>query len=159
MVMADTIAVMNGGRIEQLGSPADIYEKPRTRFVANFLGASNLMKVRVVDAGTGRVAMGDGIELAVDPGGLEPADGEVMIGIRPEKVRLAPPGEPGLPPNSVEAVVTDASFVGVATQYLVRTAVGDELSAVAQNVGGHRFAPGDHVVAAWEPEHTFAVHG
>jgi spermidine/putrescine transport system ATP-binding protein len=163
MVMADTIAVMSEGRIEQLGSPTEIYEIPRSRFVANFLGASNLMRVRVVDARTGKVVMADGTELEVDPGNLDTGDqagdDEILIGTRPEKIRLARPGEPGLPRNSLEVVVTDASFIGVATKYLVRTAVGDELSAVIQNIGADRHTPGDHVLAAWEPAHTFAVRG
>jgi len=159
MTMADTIAVMNEGRIEQLGSPTEIYERPRSRFVANFLGASNLMSVRVIDAEAGRVKMADGVELGVDPDALEASEGEILVGIRPEKIRLAMPGDSDLPRNSLEVVVTDASFIGVATQYLVRTSTGAELSAVAQNVGAHRYSPGDHVLATWEPGHTFAVHG
>ncbi len=159
MIMADTIAVMSEGSIEQLGSPTEIYEKPRSRFVANFLGASNLMRVRVVDARTGRVVMADGTELEVDPDNLHTGDHEILIGIRPEKIHLALPGQPGLSRNSLEVVVTDASFIGVATRYLVRTAAGDELSAVIQNIGADRHTPGEHVLAAWEPAHTFAVHG
>ncbi len=77
--------------------------------------------------------------------------------MRPEKVRLAAPDTPGLPPNQIEGRIVDGSFIGVSTQYLVSTAMGTDLTVVVQNMEGVRFAPGDSVVAAWLPEHTFLV--
>ena len=83
MTMADTIAVMNGGRIEQLGSPTELYERPRTAFVAGFLGKSNLLE-GVVE-GSGSVRLDDDTVIRADTG---QASGRVAIGVRPEKVSL-----------------------------------------------------------------------
>ena len=93
MSMADTIAVMNGGRIEQAGSATDLYERPRTAFVANFLGVSNLIDGTVT--GDQRIATHDGAQLhAPACAGMT---GEVQIGVRPEKITLIPDGraDPG----------------------------------------------------------------
>ena len=84
MTMADTIAVMNGGRIEQLGTPADLYERPRTAFVAGFLGKSNLLEGTV--AGDGVIRLVDGSELRASTNGSR---GTVSVGVRPEKISLA----------------------------------------------------------------------
>ena len=83
MTMADTIAVMNLGKIEQLGSPTDLYERPRTAFVANFLGTSNLLGGTV--EGTDSVRLPDGSVVTVDTAGRT---GSVAVGVRPEKIRL-----------------------------------------------------------------------
>jgi spermidine/putrescine transport system ATP-binding protein len=159
MTMADTIAVMNMGRIERLGAPTDIYDDPRSSFVANFLGASNLMEVTVVDASSGVVAMADGTRLRTTSTSLLAGGATAKVGVRPEKVRLAAAGAPGLGENAIEADITDAAFIGVSTQYLLRTTVGTVLNVVVQNVEGGRFAPGDRVIAAWSPQHTFVVQG
>ena len=159
MTMADTIAVMNMGRIERLGAPTDIYDDPRSSFVANFLGASNLMEVGVVDASSGRLALGDGTQLHTSGPGLAPGEATAKIGVRPEKIRLARVGTAGLPENAIEADITDAAFIGVSTQYLLRSTVGTVLNVVVQNIEADRFAPGDRVVAAWSPQHTFVVRG
>ncbi len=166
MTMADTIAVMNEGRIEQLGSPGELYESPHTTFVANFLGQSNLIAATV----TGR--SGDDLEVAV--GGRRLAlplsrnrsdvtsPGDVLIGVRPEKVTMLHPGQAvreGL--NHLEGgVVTDASFTGVSTQYLVRMPWGQQLTVFAQNLAvGGVLAAGSPVTLTWEPAHTFALQG
>ena len=104
MTMADAIAVMNRGRIEQLGPPNELYERPATAFVAGFLGVSNLLHGTVV--GPARVKLDVGDEVAADPGDRT---GRVAIGIRPEKIRLgapdpgdnALPAPSGRPPTSV----------------------------------------------------------
>lgn len=89
MTMADTVAVMNGGRVEQLGAPADLYENPRTTFVANFLGTSNLIEGEVVSTGTEVVVSAGGGKLRL-PGSRcqAPATGggRLLLGIRPEKI-------------------------------------------------------------------------
>ena len=88
MTMADTIAVMNGGRIEQLGSPTELYERPRTEFVAGFLGKSNLLAGEVDGPGTVRLA--DGTRA---PRLDERQRGAVSIGVRPEKIACGAGGE------------------------------------------------------------------
>jgi spermidine/putrescine transport system ATP-binding protein len=158
MTMADTIAVMNSGVIEQLGDPADLYERPHTTFVANFLGQSNLL--------AGTVAGSDGDALVVDVRGQSMRvlrsrgsshDGAVWFGVRPEKLRIAT-GEP-LPSsgNHLSGTVTDASFTGVSTQYLVRLDWGQEINVVQQNDGTPPLRPGQLVTVQWAPEHGFAL--
>jgi spermidine/putrescine transport system ATP-binding protein len=159
LTMADTIAVMHNGRIERMGAPAEIYDDPRTGFVASFLGASNMMTADVIDASRGTIALVEsGIHLRVAPGSIEPGESRLRIGVRPEKLHLAaideqPPGE-----NSVEGVVTDASFIGVSTHYLIRSERVGQITAMVQNLSSRRFAPGERVKVGWLPQHTFVVH-
>ncbi|MEO6502478.1 MAG: ABC transporter ATP-binding protein [Jatrophihabitantaceae bacterium] len=163
MTMADTIAVMNAGRIEQLGAPADLYENPATTFAANFLGQSNLIRATVEqrhqDAAT--VALPSGT-VRVPAGRLPGGVNEVWVGVRPEKITLHGDNEHGETVDGLNriagAVVTDASFMGVSTQYLVRMPWGQQLMVFEQNrgnVGLHR--PGDQVSLSFAAEHTFAL--
>jgi spermidine/putrescine transport system ATP-binding protein len=165
MTMADTIAVMNAGRIEQLGAPAELYENPATTFTANFLGQSNLIRATVRDRqpDSATVALPIGT-LRVPASRLPAGIDDVWVGVRPEKISVE--GEPGLGEpagpvalNRISAsVVTDASFMGVSTQYLVRTPWGQELTVFEQNRGSagiHR--PGDEVSLSFSAEHTFAL--
>ncbi|MFJ8831410.1 ABC transporter ATP-binding protein [Micromonospora aurantiaca] len=160
MTMADTVAVMNAGRIEQLGAPADIYEYPATSFVANFLGQSNLL---AAEAG-GRAAddvlvTAHGSRFSVPAGRARLTDGPAFLGVRPEKLHLVDgPDRVPVGHQHVGGVVTDASYVGVSTQYLVRTAWGSELSAFAANSGlGGQLAVGTTVTAHWDPRHAFLL--
>jgi spermidine/putrescine transport system ATP-binding protein len=148
MTMADTIAVMNVGKIEQLGSPTELYERPRTAFVANFLGTSNLLEGSV--EGPGSVRLGDGTLVEVETGG---ASGRVAVGVRPEKVRLGA----GLP-NRLSGRVKESAYIGVATQIVVTTAVGD-VSVFHQNseTGGLVPAPGENVTVSWRADSGFVV--
>ena len=130
--MADAIAVMNKGRIEQLGPPSELYEKPATAFVAGFLGVSNLLHGSVTDRGRVRLDTGD--EIAADPG---ERTGRVAVGIRPEKIRIGPPGEGD---NSLAGTVKETAYVGVATQYVVETGAGT-LIVYVQNDGSGTLAP------------------
>ena len=148
MTMADTIAVMNQGRIEQLGAPNDLYERPRTAFVAGFLGKSNLLDATV--SGEGVVQLLDGSELRARTNGNR---GPVAIGVRPEKIRL---GDAGV--NRLSGTVKESAYIGVATEVVVATSVG-ELTVFHQNVetGGGAPAPGSPVTLSWEPDATFVV--
>jgi spermidine/putrescine transport system ATP-binding protein len=153
MTMADVIAVMNHGRIEQLGSPTELYERPRTAFVAGFLGVSNLLHGTVVAGG--RVRLETGEEVAVSPALLEGRSGRVSVGVRPEKLRL---GEPGSGENALPGRVKESAYVGVSTQYVVETAAG-ELDVYAQNArAGEALArTAEAVTVSWSPECTFIV--
>lgn len=153
MTMADTIAVMHQGRIERLGEPAEIYDDPRTPFVAGFLGASNLMEGRL--SGT-RVALANGTTVHLTERAARVGSGQVHIGVRPEKVSIYMSDDPMTPVNQLSGRIVDASFVGVSTHYLVDVSGVGELAVVVQNLG-KRFAPGTDVVVAWRPEHTFLV--
>lgn len=149
MTMADTIAVMHRGRVEQLGEPAELYERPRTEFVAGFLGVSNLLRGSVI--GPDRVRIDAGDELTVALGGRT---GTIAVGVRPEKLRLGPPDEGE---NTLSGTVKETAYVGVATQYIVGTGAGD-LVVYAQNTDGSRpLATGSVAQLSWSPECTFVV--
>jgi spermidine/putrescine transport system ATP-binding protein len=158
MTMADTIAVMNSGVIEQLGDPADLYERPHTTFVANFLGQSNLLP--------GTVTGGDGEQLVIDVRGhklrvprsrCSSQTGSVWFGVRPEKLRIASTQPGAHRGNELSGTVTDASFTGVSTQYLVELGWDHEITVVQQNDGTPPLRPGEHVTVQWAPEHGFAL--
>jgi spermidine/putrescine transport system ATP-binding protein len=148
MTMADQIVIMNHGRIEQQGTPSQLYERPKTAFVAGFLGVSNLLHGEV--AGANRVRLGDGTEVEVP---LDGRTGPVQIGVRPEKLRL---GEEG--PNSLMGAVTESAYIGVSTQYLVGTPAGDVTVYVQNDRPGARgVSTGDTVTVSWSPDCSFVV--
>jgi spermidine/putrescine transport system ATP-binding protein len=159
MTMADTIAVMNEGKIEQMGSPIQIYEHPKTAFVANFLGQTNLFE--------GTVAGIEGDELAVKVKDVvfhvpltstEIRSGRIVFGVRPEKVKIVDQGKTGLPKNQINGSIKLTAFVGVSTQYEVITNWGQEISAFEQNIDPSDLGrPGQAVTLAWEPRHTFVL--
>jgi spermidine/putrescine transport system ATP-binding protein len=161
MSMADAIAVMNLGHIEQMGTATDLYERPRTEFVANFLGISNLLDGRVTgrDGATATFETTAGATLHV-PADRLPATGGggARVGVRPEKLRLAVAETAAPAGNVLRGHVTDASYLGVMTQYVIRAGESD-LTVVAQNTGGglETLGPGREVVVSWEPHHTFVV--
>jgi spermidine/putrescine transport system ATP-binding protein len=151
MTMADQIAVMNHGRIEQLGTPTALYETPSTAFVAGFLGVSNLIPGTV--SGSDTVRLRSGPEVRVRTDALAGRTGEVAVGIRPEKIEL---GEGQA--NSLEGTVVEQAYVGVSTQYIVETGCG-RLTVYRQNasVGLNGAAPGQKLTLSWSPDSTFVV--
>ncbi|MGH2429654.1 MAG: ABC transporter ATP-binding protein [Candidatus Limnocylindria bacterium] len=167
MTMSDRIAVMRHGRIEQLGTPEELYERPATEFVAGFLGVSNLLdgEVAARNGQFAQVRLTDGtLVLALS----EPMDGSsrVRIGVRPEKLKVialddAQPTTPVGASNTLEGTILDASYVGVSTQYLVETADGHRLTVYAQNLetsgASEVLADGQRVRLAWKPQHTFVI--
>jgi spermidine/putrescine transport system ATP-binding protein len=161
MTMADTIAVMNAGIIEQMGAPDELYENPRTTFVANFLGQSNLIEgtIRSRDGDLTSVDM-HGIAISVPKARTHAEGDQGWVGIRPEKVLIGDEGEAlDAPGNTIPGgVVTDVSFVGVSTQYLVRMPWGQEVQVFEQNTGRRRiFRHGDKVELSWRPEYAFLL--
>lgn len=161
MTMADTVAVMNKGRIEQMGAPEELYELPRTVFVANFLGKSNLFLVDVV-GGNDQAIHTDlaGSTITVPRARTERDSGPITIGIRPEKLRLhreAPADTTGsnvLGPGRI----TDVSFIGVSTEYTVEVPGVGEIEVFSQNVdAGPAGAVGDEVWLSWHIDHTFGL--
>jgi spermidine/putrescine transport system ATP-binding protein len=152
MTMADQIAVMNKGKIEQLGTPDELYERPKTAFVAGFLGISNLLRGTV--AGEDTVRLADGTTIRVKPGALAGRSGEVAVGIRPEKI--SPEASGGA--NTLPGKIKESAYIGVSTQYIVKTQHGDVTVVVLNDRPGtvpHR--AGDQLTLSWEPEATFVV--
>jgi iron(III) transport system ATP-binding protein len=156
MVTSDRIAVMNAGRIEQVGTPTEIYERPATAFVARFIGRTNLLRGQV-DA-DGRVACEGGLELRVPAGPEHPADATVSVSIRPHAIALEPatgPADAGAPAarpslNVFPGTVTRAAYFGDAMDYQV--AITD--TATTLRVAGPpapRFAVDQAVVVRIEP--------
>jgi spermidine/putrescine transport system ATP-binding protein len=150
MTMADRIAIMNVGRIEQLGAPAELYEFPRTAFVAGFLGISNLLPGKV--AGRGLVRLDEGTEVRVPAEALDGRKDRVAVGVRPEKIRLGPgSGED----NRLAASLLESAYVGVATQYVLQTRAGNVSVYVQNSAPGARQQNPTEI--SWNPDSTFVV--
>jgi spermidine/putrescine transport system ATP-binding protein len=165
MTMADEIAVMNEGRIEQAGSATDLYETPRTEFVANFLGDCNLIDGSLQSRGGGDADFEthDGAHLRVPATRIDPSvnGAAVRVGVRPEKLTLLP-ADIGPPDgaNVLRGRIELASFLGTAIQYVVHTAGGEEFTAIEQNRRGSSpdsLGPGRDVLLAWDPAHSILV--
>jgi len=161
MTMADTVAVMNKGQIEQMGAPEELYELPRTAFVASFLGQSNLFTGPVISS-TGDVIVVEvgGRKIAVPRERAQRHAGDVTIGVRPEKLVLhttAPKAAAGT--NLIgPGRIVDVSFSGVSTQYLVAVPGLGELVVFAQNmVFGPVVTTGAEVWLTWTVDHGFGL--
>ena len=151
MTMADRIAVMNDGRIDQLGTPDELYERPQTAFVAGFLGISNLLHGTV--SATDGVRLDDGTTVRVPADSVRGRSGSVAVGIRPEKIR--PDGQDT---NTLQGVVKERAYIGVSTQYIVETRNGNITVVVLNDRPGTvPHTPGDHLTLSWDPEATFVV--
>lgn len=166
MTMSDRIAVMRSGRIEQVGPPEDVYERPATEFVAGFLGASNLLdgSVGPPDGAFRTIELASGERVRVPAGSVEGTPQRIRLGVRPEKIRIAGGTEGATTngDNSIEGTVRDATFVGVSNVYTVATRDGHVVTVYAQNLGTSTDrppAPGETVTLSWHPEHTFVVSG
>lgn len=141
--MSDRIAVFNRGRIEQVGSPADVYERPATAFVAGFVGTSNLLSGQAAKAVLG-------------------AEGTYTV--RPEKIRLAGV-EDGVGDDETSAVgrITDVIYLGSDTRYIVELDVGGALVVTQQNLVTSSTEAlerqGDRVRLVWKRQHSLPVQG
>ena len=158
ITMSDRIAVMNQGRIHQLGTPVDIYERPASRFVAEFIGEVNMLEATVVggDGARTEVLLPSGNRLTCAPVGADnlPPGAQVVIAIRPQRVLLAPEGDVDPTENAVvPGELRELLFLGDSTRGTVRLADGSELVATRYNEAGtHPFGllrPGDKVDAGW----------
>jgi spermidine/putrescine transport system ATP-binding protein len=162
MTMSDRIAVMNGGVVEQLATPRELYQRPASSFVAGFIGTSNLLTLRVDRREDGALIMdlGEGERiLAIDPG-----DGfgepESTVTVRPEWIKLAA-GEVGARERTshVGGTVADVVYLGSVTQLIVELRTGERLTVHRLNdeVGAVDPRPGDRVALHWAAEHSFVI--
>jgi iron(III) transport system ATP-binding protein len=152
MTTSDVIAVMNAGKIEQAGSPEEIYDRPRSEFVARFIGMSNVVKGKTLDAD--RVAIA-GTPLRVTGGPLKPG-GETAVSVRQHIIRLSAK-QPESTENVLPAKVTRQVFLGSSRDYLVELADGTPLRVVTS--AGEGIAPGSAVWLQLPPERCRALTG
>lgn len=163
MSMSDRLAVMSQGRIEQIGTPAEVYDHPETEFVASFLGASNLIPGTLVERGdtVSTVQLEDGEVIKIHTQALKNVAGDkVKIGVRPEKFHILAEGEAEHPGwNLIEAMVGVSVYLGVSRQYMMESKKKRSLSVYAQNAGRHDgdIKEGETVRLTWNPAHTFVV--
>ncbi len=161
LTMSDRIAIMDRGRVEQVGEPEEVYERPATTFVAGFIGVSNLMPATVV--GSGRVRLELGPELPVATDGLRAGERGWVV-VRPEKLRVALDGEDGAAARGlprVEGVVESSLYLGTSTQLVVDVGAGVRMTVLVPNAdeSERQRLPGGgaRVELSWEPEHMHVV--
>jgi spermidine/putrescine transport system ATP-binding protein len=162
MDMADTVAVMNKGRIEQLGAPEVLYERPKTLFVSKFLGQSNIFVGDVAESSGDSVSISvAGRQIKVPVSRAEKTSGKIAIGVRPEKAVFHEDAEPkadaGL--NVVgPGEIIDIRFTGVSNQYLIDIPNLGEITVFAQNIGKSPVTElGAKVWVSWKVEHSFGL--
>lgn len=149
LTLSDNVAILDKGRIVQIGAPATVYEQPRTRFAAEFLGDSNFL-AGIVEAGAVRLDNGAVIQTT----STLPATGsKVTLAVRPEKMSTM--ADKGV--NSIPARITTVIYAGPALSYMLETADGLALKLFAQNRDGQLLRQGETVNLSWSPEHTVAL--
>jgi putative spermidine/putrescine transport system ATP-binding protein len=156
MAMSDRICLMNNGRIEQIGTPQELYFRPRSVFVAQFLGESNILDATVRDAGEILTLSGPN-DLVLRGRGDGAAPGEpVKLIVRPERLRLL--GESDAAENVATGVLKETVFAGGVTRYFVALADGPVLSAKQLSPGGAEEPRiGDSVRLGWSAEHSLIL--
>jgi len=165
LTMSDRLVVMNAGRIEQLGSPRELYEHPATRFVANFIGTSNVLTGRLERRGDTWALGGLGPDqrvLVAEPGRAQPGE-EVELAVRPEKIVLRAEHDPPPPDRTaLRATVHEVVYLGTSTQYRTVTDGGTAVAVYRQNASA---TPGADVLTGqvgwleWPPEHSYVLGG
>ena len=158
LTMSDRIAVMNGGNVEQVAAPRELYDEPRSTFVAGFIGTSNLLTIPV-DSRAGGVAtanLGEGMRLTCVDSGLAGGN-ELTITIRPEKIKLVE-GTDG-DGSRVTGKVLENVYLGSMTQLIVEIQTGERLIVHQLNdeSGREPVAPGAEVTLGWATEHSFVI--
>jgi putative spermidine/putrescine transport system ATP-binding protein len=159
MAMSDRICLMNNGRIEQIGTPEELYFKPRSVFVAEFLGESNILEATVEARGGAIVLTAvEGLEIraAADAGRAAPVGAKVRFVVRPESIRLLAPGETA--ENVASGTLKESVFVGGVSRHFVTLPGGTVLSAKQlTSIGAARPRPGDTVRVGWSAAQTLLL--
>jgi putative spermidine/putrescine transport system ATP-binding protein len=152
LTMSDRIAVMQSGRIAQIGTPSELYERPATRWIADFVGESNFLE-----------GVGQGGAIRLRAGGLANAARRLLEGepavlvIRPEKFRLAPPSD-AAGHDRLAGTVRERVYLGNLTRHVVELADGSVVQVEEQNrAGGEGFGPGSRVTLHWAPADAWAL--
>jgi spermidine/putrescine transport system ATP-binding protein len=161
MSLSDRIAVMRAGKIEQIGTPAEIYERPKTTFVADFIGDTNLLKGRLesADASSLQITTTTGLKIVVQP--KSPKDtpsnsNELVVSVRPEKIRLSlSPPESKI--NCFEGRLRHVMYMGTHVHYVVELLSGDRLTVMLPNVTNKLPDPNTPVYARWAASDCLAL--
>ncbi len=161
MDMADTVAVMNKGEIEQMGAPEALYDRPKTAFVARFLGQSNIFVGDVVEENANSISIScNGQKIAAPKSRSEKHSGKVALGVRPEKATFHEQ-KPDLDSNHNlvgPGEIIDIRFTGVSNQYLIDVPGFGDITVFAQNVGKSPVVElGAQVWVSWKVEHAFGL--
>ena len=166
LTMSDRLAVFNAGRIEQVGTPAEVYERPRSEFVASFVGTSNVLRATVgsLEGGLARLPLADGAAGQA----LARAEGlavgtQVTVAVRPEKIRLVEADHVARADEcQASGTIEEVVYIGTATRYVVDVADAGRLTVLRQNLDTTSMAAleqkGRPVRLVWEPEHTLLIH-
>jgi spermidine/putrescine ABC transporter ATP-binding subunit len=161
LTMSDRIAVMNDGAIEHLGTPRDIYEHPKTRFVAGFIGTSNVLTgvVTRVEAGLAVIEVSTEERIVVPVTDRAVTAGSALqLTVRPEKIELSTTRPAGYG-CVLRGAVTDVAYLGTSTNFSVTTTTGADIVVFQQNsaAAGDVAAEGDSVWLSWQPEHSYPI--
>ena len=158
LTISDRIAVMNGGVIEQVATPQELYERPASAFVADFIGVSNLIHLRVdeQDDGVVRMRLGEGEQVIAHRPDGEATPGTLLVTVRPETIKLSPLSGTC---SNVSATVVDVLYLGSMTQIVVELPTGDRLTVHRLNdqVDARQVAAGQRVALHWAAEHSFVI--
>ena len=158
ITMSDRIAVMDHGRIHQLGTPSEIYERPASRFVADFIGETNLLEVTGAGQSGGmpavRMATGELVPLAETDNGTTAPDRRLVLAVRPQRVTVTAADQlPGPDQAAVAGQMAELLFLGDSTRATVMLADGSQIVALRYNEAGHhpfgQLRPGDAVTVGW----------
>ena len=159
LALSDRIAVMNDGRILQVGTPSEIYDSPQNRFVADFIGTSNFLEGTLISKKAVVLKTELPLKIVCTPNSALPLNTPVTVAIRPERfnLRTTPASDAA---NSLRGVIQDESYLGTTLQYTVQTDYPTPLIAHQQNTGAretHRFQRGDTVYLQWAPENAIIL--
>ena len=161
LTMSDRIAVMNDGLIEHLGTPREIYERPANRFVAGFIGTSNLLtgEVSRITDGNAVIAVSPDEQVIVPAGERTVASSsQIEITVRPEKISISA-GRPDSVGSVLRGTVTEVVYLGTSTTFTVRTTTGADMLVFQQNSAANISDPvrGDSVWLSWDPQHSYPI--
>src|SRR5919201_1225954 len=151
LAMSDRIAVMNGGRVEQIGSPREIYEQPRTAFVADFIGSLNALDLTIDElvGGYAVARFGENERVVVPVGAGRQAGETIRVAVRPERVQIGPAPDGG---SRLEGTIAQLVFLGMYTQLHVDTRAGRIVCHRLPDQSLAPLEPGSRVTLSWEPE-------
>ncbi|GLS22137.1 polyamine-transporting ATPase [Labrys miyagiensis] len=152
LTLSDTVAILDGGRIIQEGEPLDIYERPRNRFAASFLGDANFFKGKATTEG---VELAGALLRTADR--LPPPGTQVTLAVRPEKMRLVEEGKPADGENLYTVTIREIIYAGAVSTFLAQGADGTEIKILSQNREVRQLAAGQTVTLAWSPANTIVL--